>query len=88
MARATRSSADKGKQQDVAPTIRKAGSKKRKRNPTAEHDEQPAPKQARTDDNQESEEQPTDIKVPDLLGSGDVPIDPSDAQKVLDVLEM
>ncbi|CCL98399.1 uncharacterized protein FIBRA_00394 [Fibroporia radiculosa] len=89
MARATRSSADKGKQQDAAPTIRKAGSKKRKRNSTAEHDEQPAAKQARTDDSQEPEEQqPTDTKVPDLLGSGDVPIDPSDAQKVLDVLEM
>lgn len=98
MARATRSSAqaDKDKPQGSTPAPRKPNAKKRKRTSNADADadtdangEQPSAKQPRTEDSLEPEEQqPADVKEPGSQGSGDVPIEPSDAQKILDVLEV
>ncbi|PCH33271.1 hypothetical protein WOLCODRAFT_111555 [Wolfiporia cocos MD-104 SS10] len=100
MARATRSTAQADKDtkpQDTAPATRKGGNKKRKRNTNSENGDaveggdQPAVKQARTGSRPQSEEQlPVDGETKEVepRGSGDVPIDQSDAQKILDVLEM
>ncbi|KAL6300249.1 hypothetical protein BKA93DRAFT_740856 [Sparassis latifolia] len=94
MARATRSTAqlEKDKPADVGPPARKTGSKKRKRTSLADSGDQPAAKQVRTDikeeGSQEPEEHPPNAKPVQLPGSGDVPIEPSDAEKILDVLEM
>lgn len=96
MARATRSSAqaDKDKPQGSTPAPRKPNAKKRKRTSNADADtdangEQPSAKQPRTEDSLEPEEQQSaDVKEPGSQGSGDVPIEPSDAQKILDVLEV
>ncbi|OBZ79654.1 hypothetical protein A0H81_00373 [Grifola frondosa] len=94
MARATRSTThlEKDKPAETAPSTRKTGSKKRKRVSNVDAADQPAAKQPRTDikeeDSQELEELPAETKEVDLPSSGDVPIQYSDAQKILDVLEM
>lgn len=93
MARATRSAGqpDKDKGQDTAPAPRKGGSKKRKRISNPDTGEQPATKQQRTSESQEPPEIPSeqpDTDTPtDALGSGDVPVDSADAEKILLVLE-
>ncbi|KAH7914449.1 hypothetical protein BJ138DRAFT_1079332 [Hygrophoropsis aurantiaca] len=98
MARATRSAThhqEKDKQIDQAANPRgKASTKKRKRTSLAETDEQPATKQLRAENGlkqegtPDSEEPLSKIKVPDLEPVADVPIDPLDAQKILDILEL
>ncbi|THH01522.1 hypothetical protein EW026_g1198 [Hermanssonia centrifuga] len=97
MARATRSSTthEKEKPLDPTPTARKGGSKKRKRNSIADHSEQPAAKQVRTEDGikeepsvEPEEHQEVEPIQPELPSSGDVPIQPGDAIKILEVLEM
>lgn len=97
MARATRSTTahEKEKPAEAPPLARKAASKKRKR-PSAAGDpsDQPASKLARTDDAvkeedvQDMEEIPAEEAKPELPSSGDVPLQPEDAEKILEVLEM
>lgn len=89
MARATRSTVlqEKDKSVDTTPATRKSGSKKRKRTSIAENGDQPAAKQLRTDGSQEPDEHLEDPSR-ERPGSGDVPIQPSDAEKILEVLEM
>ncbi|KAF8845437.1 hypothetical protein BDN67DRAFT_1065294 [Paxillus ammoniavirescens] len=98
MARATRSATqhhEKDKQPDPSTSARgKSSTKKRKRTSLADNDDQPAQKQLRTE-NAIKEENPQDDddkfnkrKPPELELAGDVPIDPSDAQKILDILEL
>ncbi|EMD41595.1 hypothetical protein CERSUDRAFT_120619 [Gelatoporia subvermispora B] len=93
MARATRSAAqqEKDKPAEPAPAPKKAGTKKRKRVSNAA-DSEPAAKQARTDikeeDFQEADEHLADTKDGELSSTGDMPILPSDAEKILDVLEV
>lgn len=93
MARATRSAGqpEKEKAKDTATAPRKAGNKKRKRTSNADSGEQPATKQQRTSESQEPPDIPsehTETDQPtDTPGSGDVPIDPADAAKILLVLE-
>jgi hypothetical protein len=100
MARATRSTAqhhekEKEKHPDNTPaTLRnKPASKKRKRGSILDNGDQPAVKQLRTDATVKAEdslepESFADTKIPQLQNAGDVPIDPTDAQKILDILEM
>lgn len=82
MVRATRSTAAHQNQQPTAeapnlPT--KKQNKKRKRTSTStEPEEKRTAKQPRFETNQEHEEP----------GTGDLPLDPQDAAKILDVLEM
>jgi hypothetical protein len=98
MARATRSATqhhEKDKQPDPSTSSRgKSSTKKRKRTSLADNDDQPTQKQLRTE-NAIKEENPQDDddkfnkrKLPELEFAGDVPIDPSDAQKILDILEL
>ncbi|KAI0063213.1 hypothetical protein BV25DRAFT_1907287 [Artomyces pyxidatus] len=98
MARATRSAKhqdDKQNEQPPEPTTStpskaKAGSKKRKRTSISGPEEQPSAKQARTDDAEIKEEDVGQDRPVDheLKGAGDVPLDPEDAQRILDILEM
>lgn len=96
MARATRSAAavtEKDKQADLLPPpIRKPGAKKRKRTSFTENGDQPAAKHLRGDikeeDSQEQEGSPGITKPTETLGSGDVPLQASDAEKILDILEV
>ncbi|CAL1696601.1 unnamed protein product [Somion occarium] len=96
MARATRSSTiqDKDKTADPAPPQRK-NAKKRKRTSIVDGADEPAFKQPRTDDDIKEE----DIQEQDdpvigetieinLPSSGDIPIQTSDAQKILEILEI
>lgn len=93
MARATRSAAanEKDKPVEVSLPARKPGAKKRKRTSILENGDQPATKQSRTDvkeeDGQEQDELSGVSKQAEVLGSGDVPIQPEDAGKILDILE-
>ncbi|KAF9243769.1 hypothetical protein BU15DRAFT_42734 [Melanogaster broomeanus] len=99
MARATRSAThhqEKDKQPDPSTSARgKASTKKRKRTSIADNDDQPAQKQFRSE-NGIKEEIPQDDddpkfnkgKLPELDLAGDVPIHSSDAQKILDILEL
>ncbi|KAI0047647.1 hypothetical protein FA95DRAFT_1589070 [Auriscalpium vulgare] len=98
MARATRSTRlhDNKAAEDTPPPVAskaKAGSKKRKRSSVAGTDE-PAAKQPRTDTDddavikEEVAAQPEVVeKPPETKGAGDVPLDPEDAQRILDILE-
>ncbi|KIK99899.1 hypothetical protein PAXRUDRAFT_822265 [Paxillus rubicundulus Ve08.2h10] len=97
MARATRSATqhhEKDRQPDPSTSARgKSSTKKRKRASLADNDDQPAQKQLRTE-SAIKEENPQDDddkfnkrKLPELELAGDVPIDPLDAQKILDILE-
>jgi hypothetical protein len=102
MARATRSSTqhqekEKEKLSDAASfaSRSKIVTKKRKRAPASHDDDQPASKQLRTDwdvkDETGSEPDTALTKDNNLLHipfAGDMPIDPSDSQKILDVLQM
>ena len=99
MARTTRSTTQHQEQELVAPLPprTKHASKKRKRNSLQDNDEQPATKQLRTDqsisikdeqDTQESHTLNSLTTPPQLQNAGDVPIDPVEAQKILDILEM
>ncbi|KAH7929363.1 hypothetical protein BV22DRAFT_1057123 [Leucogyrophana mollusca] len=98
MARATRSATqhqEKDKQPDQVSAVRgKAASKKRKRTSLAENDEQPATKQLRGENgikqegSADGEETLARSRIPDLESAADVPIDPLDAQKLLDILEL
>ncbi|KAI0072376.1 hypothetical protein K474DRAFT_1667917 [Panus rudis PR-1116 ss-1] len=97
MARATRSSAqqDTEKQPEPPQPARKNANKKRKRNSIAGGDEQPLPKLPRTDegikeeDSQDPEEQQAEGTAEvNLPSSGDVPIQASDAEKILEILEV
>ncbi|KAH7883926.1 hypothetical protein F5I97DRAFT_1617696 [Phlebopus sp. FC_14] len=98
MARTTRSAAqlqEKDKQPDSTTTGRgKSATKKRKRSSLADTDDQPRPKQHRSENGIKEEQQLDDqekftkIKLPQLELSGDVPISPSDAQKILEILEL
>jgi hypothetical protein len=92
MARATRSSTQ---QHDiVTPSSASRTTKKRKRTSTADTDDHPAIKQLRTDgaingDVQETITAQEDReKLQQFQNVGDVPINPEDAQKILDILEM
>lgn len=99
MVRATRSSAvqldNELKDTDIPPstTRQKPGPKKRKRPSQSELDNEPSPKQARTDEEgaspQIKDEQPPDL--PNLSSQrpylGELPLRPEDAQKILDILE-
>lgn len=96
MARATRSSAtqDKDKPHDP-PQAQRKNAKKRKRTSIADSSEQPALKQPRTDDDikEEDEQKPLDtfshhILEINLPSTGDVPIQPEDAEKILQVLSV
>lgn len=82
----------------------KAASKKRKRTSLAENEDQPATKQLRSDidgassiKEEEGSQEPEnaasgsslkDTTSPQLPHAGQVPIKSSDAQKILDILEM
>ncbi|KAI0033733.1 hypothetical protein K488DRAFT_84682 [Vararia minispora EC-137] len=101
MARATRSSNkqdEKPKENGTLlvpkPSPGKASGKKRKRISNAESDDQPAPKQPRNggDDDGSVKLEDGDIlqeHEPDseMLGTGDVPLDPRDAERILETLE-
>ncbi|OCH92720.1 hypothetical protein OBBRIDRAFT_418786 [Obba rivulosa] len=92
MARATRSAAqhEKDKPAESAPAAKKAGSKKRKRVSNAA-DSEPAAKQARTDIKEEiaeADEHLTETKDGEVSSTGDMPILSSDAEEILDVLEV
>ncbi|KZT06254.1 uncharacterized protein LAESUDRAFT_700574 [Laetiporus sulphureus 93-53] len=88
MARATRSSgqADKDKLQEPPASPRKTASKKRKRN--SDNDDPSVPKQPRIDGSPEPEGPQPGVSETSSTGSGDKAIDASDAQKILDVLEV
>lgn len=97
MARATRSTTtqEKDKTSEPAQTSRKGGSKKRKRTSVADGAEQPVSKQLRADDEIKEETSPdpeeplpAGTTQPELPSSGDVPIHPEDAEKILEILEM
>jgi hypothetical protein len=102
MARATRSTVhnhEKEKEKEKHPentltTIRnKPLSKKRKRGSILDNQDQPLAKQLRPDATIKAEDslEPdsfSDSKVPHLQNAGDVSIDPVDAHKILDILEM
>lgn len=91
---------EKDKQTDSAsatalPLRPKATSKKRKRTSIPESDDQPAAKQSRTDVAIKDEGSPEpegqlqkEHTSAQLQNAGEVPIDPVDAQKILDILEM
>jgi hypothetical protein len=101
MARATRSSnkLDENPKENGSTTLAskpspgKATGKKRKRVSNAGFDDQPIAKQPRNDDDD------VDVKLedhdgiherehePDVLGVGDVPLDPHDAERILVILE-
>lgn len=96
MARATRSTTaqEKEKVVETAPPARKAASKKRKRTSIAEQPDQPAAKVVRTEDSVKEEDaadvqelQQEETAEAELPSSGDVPIQPEDAEKILEVLE-
>ncbi|KAF9229688.1 hypothetical protein BS17DRAFT_799173 [Gyrodon lividus] len=98
MARATRSATqhhEKDKQPDPSTSARgKSSTKKRKRTSLPDNDDQPAQKQFRIE-NAIKEENPQDDddkfnkrKLSELELAGNVPIDPSDAHKILDILEL
>ena len=77
------------------PSRSKLASKKRKRGSLPETDEKPPVKQSRTDatfkteDGVDQDSLPArDSTLARLPNAGDVPVDPSDAAKILDVLEM
>ncbi|KIJ68773.1 hypothetical protein HYDPIDRAFT_173418 [Hydnomerulius pinastri MD-312] len=98
MARTTRSAAhnqEKDKQPDPTTSGRaKSSTKKRKRTSLTADDDQPAQKQIRSENSIKEEHGQDDDqkfdkgKLPELELAGDVPIDPSDAQKVLDILQL
>lgn len=97
MARTTRSTTthEKEKPAESTQTPRKGAGKKRKRTSTADGADQPVTKQPRTDEDVKDdstpdpeEQQATGTPQPELPSSGDVPILPEDAEKVLEILEM
>lgn len=95
MARATRSTKQQTKEPELTPPPAKVkGAKKRKRTSLADPDGQPAAKLSRTaseDVEQPKEEDPQTEDAPAAPvrpSVGDLPIDPDDAAKILDVLEM
>lgn len=92
MARTTRSAvaSEKEKPVDVTPPARKPGAKKRKRTSLPENGEQPAAKHIRSDVKEEDGQEQAELsgaKPAQVLGSGDVPLQSSDAEKILDILE-
>lgn len=101
MARATRSSAtqlhgEKDKLVDPpASTRTKPSTKKRKRTSLADNDDHPPPKQLRADTAIKEESQldidgdnTSSSKLQNLPLAADVPIDPSDAQQILNILAL
>lgn len=101
MARATRSSAthlhsEKDKLTDLPSSTRtKTFTKKRKRTSIQDNDDHPPPKQLRSDSaiKQENhldtdDDNPARSKLQNLQLTADVPIDPSDAQQILDILTL
>ena len=102
MARTTRSTAsvqEKDKSVETTttavlpPSRIKSKSKKRKRDSAVEHEDQPATKTVRHDtsvdeDQQEDKDNVDSTYVPPLPTSADAPLDPLNAQQILDILEM
>lgn len=98
MARATRSAAattavaEKDKPSASPPTSRKGASKKRKRTSNAQNGGSPPTKHARTHSKDDGSLEPNtntkETKDVELPGSGDVPIQSTDATNILEVLEM
>lgn len=100
MARATRSSAtqlhnEKDKLPDPPSARTKSSTKKRKRTSIADNNDHPPQKQLRSDTTIKEENQPdidddnpTTSKVHNLPLAADVPIDPSDAQQILDIVAL
>ncbi|KAG1716775.1 hypothetical protein ID866_373 [Astraeus odoratus] len=100
MARATRSAAaqhhqERDRQPDPSTATRpKPSTKKRKRPSLPDNDDQPPPKQhlaengIKDERNDDTDENLSVRKLPDLELAGDVPMDPSDAQQILDILDL
>ncbi|KAF7798629.1 hypothetical protein EIP86_009851 [Pleurotus ostreatoroseus] len=97
MARTTRSATTQEKEKtiDHAQPARKGAPRKRKRSSLSEPADQPATKQSRVDGDVKEEAtpdpdepQPAEPAHPEPPSSGDVPIQPDDAEKILEILEM
>jgi hypothetical protein len=100
MTRTTRSTTSQQQQNEKeklqTETPKSAGAKKRKRTSVADHVEQPAHKVVRTQDDVKMEDSPEPVDTPDeeavngaeLPSSGDVPLQPEDSERILEVLEM
>lgn len=99
MARATRSTAalqhEKDRLSDPSSLVRaRQSTKKRKRISLADNDDQPPLKQrhaenaVKEEQNLDDDEKLSSRRLHDLDLAADVPIDPSDAQKILDILAL
>ncbi|KAL4068386.1 hypothetical protein V8B97DRAFT_1975399 [Scleroderma yunnanense] len=91
MARATRSGAAQDKHSDPSTQRQKHPTKKRKRVSLADNDEQPPLKQHQPENGikDEEEHQKTPFRgLPELELTGDTPLTPAHAQKILDILEL
>ena len=97
MARTTRSATTQEKEKTInhAQPARKGAPRKRKRSSLSEPADQPATKQSRVDGDVKEEAppdpdepQPAEPAHPEPPSSGDVPIQPDDAEKILEILEM
>ena len=84
MARATRSSATQLQDKQPDPPRTKPSTKKRKRTSDGDH---PTPKQLRIKE-ENGDDNPNRAKLQSLQLAADVPIDPSDAQQILDILDL